>query len=953
MNIPMRFPALALLAFLLGSAAARATPAPPAVPQTFYDAFTNVFDPNSNFSQDSTGVALDKRGNIIVTGYEFDQDSNRYFYTAKYDALDGHLDWGSTFSGAGDSPANSVAVDSQGNVYVGGSILNNGGNEDFYLIKYSGTDGSTLWSQSYDGTNDGQDEIRKVIVDPNDNVVVTGISAGVGTGLDFETIKYNSSGVMQWQQRYDLASQDDIPTGLACDGTGNIYVAGSATDANQNQVFVTIGYTAAGVVSFTGTYTSPAANSTQSGVFTYGATGVAVDGHGDAITTGHYTDASGNDGYYTVKYAGTVTTSGSTPGSVLWSSILPSMDSDGTGGATSVAVDGSNNVVVAGALSYSGTDLITLVKYAGADGSTLWTTVDSGTAGGPTHVTQVTTDGGNNPVVVGDSFDSNGNYDQDIYVAKYDQGDGDLIWSSATSGSFPNNAAGVAVASDANSNIVITGIPFEYAPDGATGLQKILTIKYDRFLLETNDPLPAATGLAANPTIFAIDPPALADSNGFATLVTVNSGKAKPTAILTENAGGGLDIPAVQKAATPGPGTFSLFSDPVSAPDGSYAFAAKLAGVPGSQANSVWSNMSGALSLVLQQGSPVPGLPSANVSLIDSLSMRNGQLLALLKVSGPAPTSSLLLGLDSAGNGTPLVRSGQPVMIGGNSTTVKSITALSPTVLSPGDGRWQGNANSVVKILAANKATAICSVGTGGNLTTLLYTGEAASGLVSGATWKSFGLPGIDPTGVFYTTLGTLAPIKDSITPANDTVLVTSSGGGTFTPYLQAGMTYTALTDPIVNSSGDLATIASLAGSKKTQVLLYGNVTNGLAPIAQIGDSATDVDGNVDTPTYAAFVDYALPSGVDPAPVFVAKLAGSGVTSKTNMGLWAYGSAGTVRRLLRTGDVLGTRTVASFTVLKAPSKSFAAARNFNATASVAVMIVFTDKTQGLINIGIP
>ncbi len=913
---PVRALVALALATLCG-ATLDAKPAPPAVPQGFYPAYINQFDLTSSDSQDSTAIALDSRGNAIVTGYGFQEDdATRYFYTAKYDALDGHLVWSSTFTAIGDAPANSVAVDSQNNVYVGGgAILSLNGSEDFYLIKYSGTDGSTLWAQSYDGTADGQDEIRKVIVDRNDNVIVTGISAGVSAGLDFETIKYNSSGVQQWSNRYDLATQDDIPAALASDSNGNIYVAGSATDANQNQVFVTLAYTAAGALSWTGTYTSPNANVPDAG-FTYGATGVATDSKGNVITTGHYTDISGNDGFYTVKYSGSSGASGTT-GVVLWNAVLPSTgvintSADGAGGAASVAVDGNDDVLVTGALSFSGGSAqIDTVKYSGTDGSVIWSVADSGTAGGPAYPAQITIDGGNNAIVVGNAFDSNAGA-QDIYVAKYDASNGSLIWSSAYPGSFDNDAVGKAVAADANGNITFTGVPFDLNPNGSgSGLQKILTIKNDRFLLETNDALPATAGLAANPTVFSVDAPALSDATGFATLVTANSGRAKLTAILTEDTGGGLLLPAVQKAAaTDSAGSYSLFSDPVSAPDGSYAFAAKLSGVPGSQANGVWSDASGALSPVLQQGGAVPGLPGTNVSAIDSLSMRNGQLLALLKVSGPPATSSVLLGLDPSGNGTVLVRSGEGIMLGGNATTVKTITALSPTVLSPGDGRWQGDGGSVVKILAANKATAICTVGTGGTLTPLIYSGEDASSVVPGAVWKSFGLPGIDPTGTYYTTLGTLAPLKGSVTAANANVLLDGSNGGPLAPFLQVGdtlggVTITGFTDPIVNSSGDVATIASLAASQNKQALLYGNPGAGLASIARLGDPATDTAGNPDTPTYAAFIDYALPSGIEPAPVFVAKLSGAGVTPKTNMGLWAVGTGGAIRRLLRTGDVLG------------------------------------------------
>ena len=984
MFTPAKSSLLALSLAVLWSAAAQAKAPTPAVPQQYYDQWIDQFMPSSVLPQQSTAVALDSRGNAIVTGFGFEDDlTTRYFYTAKYDALDGHLDWvtAATYVDPdGDAFANSVAIDSQDNVYVGGGAIGSDATEDFYLIKYSGTDGSQVWAKSYNGTAGGQDEIRKVIYVPfNGNICVTGISEGTSEGLDFETIEYNTSGDQLWAERFNYENKDDVPAGLACDSSGNIYVAGSVTDISDDQVFATVRYPAAGgAATWFETYLSPGGG--------YGATSVAVNRSGDIITTGHYQDSSTppNDGFYTIEY--------NPNGGTVWSSIIAGSGNDPVAGATSVVTDGSNNVLVTGALNTGGqfptTDICT-AKY-DEFGDLIWQISDTGTAAGPSHAIQVATDGAGNAIIVGDV--NNGTpFSQDIYTAKYSQYDGHTIWSASYGAAndpenFGSTDVGVGLATDANGDVTITGNPIQDVLDTGDGYYEFVAIKYNRLLLETNDPLPDTAGLAFNPTVFTVDPPALSDSSGIATLVTINSGKARPTAILTQDTGGGIQLPAVQGVAAPGndgnsafigtgsPGNYALFSDPVIAPNGAYAFAGKVGGkgVSPAKANGVWESLTGTLQLAIQQGVAVPGLSGEKVVSVNSLAIRNDQLLALLTITGPPTQNSLLLGIDASDNATPLVQSGDSVLINGAFATIKTITVLSPTVLSPGDGRWQGDSNSVIKIVTTKGITAICVVSTTGGITPILYSGEDTVGTLGiTSTFKSFGLPAVGPSGEEYTTLATLAPVKGSITAASDMFLLYSFTGSSFTSYLQeggfptdptlGGLKYGALTDPCINSLGYAATIVSLTGphvtAKNNKALLWGSGFLGMTNIARLGDLATDSTGNSDTTDsakYSSFVSFALPSGVEYAPIFVAKLTGAGVTAKNDMGLWAYSTDGLdLRRLLRTGDVLGTRTVASFTILKAPSKDFAAARNFNATSEVAVMVHFTDLTQAVVALGIP
>lgn len=141
-------------------------------------------------------------------------------------------------AGQKDNPL-ALAVDSTyGQVVVAGygdRLATNDTDYDYLSVRLAGAtgavQGTTFVASPGIAPTGGPDYGRAVVIDARrGRTIVTGTSAGNGTGTGIATVAYNRSGAILWTARYDIGVESNIR--LALDpATGIVYVTGSVGTA--------------------------------------------------------------------------------------------------------------------------------------------------------------------------------------------------------------------------------------------------------------------------------------------------------------------------------------------------------------------------------------------------------------------------------------------------------------------------------------------------------------------------------------------------------------------------------------------------------------------------------------------------------------------------------------------------------------------------------------------------
>jgi sugar lactone lactonase YvrE len=191
--------------------------------------------------------------------------------------------------------------------------------------------------------------------------------------------------------------------------------------------------------------------------------------------------------------------------------------------------------------------------------------------------------------------------------------------------------------------------------------------------------------------------------------------------------------------------------------------------------------------------------------------------------------------------------------------------------------------------------------------------GNAAAGL-KGAAFLSFDPPAVNALGgVAFA--ATLAIGPGHITAKNDTGIWAEDSSGQLQLIAQtsdAATGYLTLGDPVYNNNSATAFVATYLVGRTVTTGLFCNSAGPLELVAQSGDQAA---GYPDGAKFTAFTALALPDRGGPTDkggvVFLGTIAGPGVTGANSTGLWMVDRNATLQLLVRTGDLIAGKTVAS------------------------------------------
>jgi hypothetical protein len=251
----------------------------------------------------ASAMFVDAAGNVYVTGWSRAGSSNstEEMATIKYNT-NGTQMWVARYNGnTGDchtfDHANAIIVDDAGNVYIAGEGHDgaNSVHEDYITLKYNSS-GVLQWARRYNGTATAEDMAYSIGLDASGNVYVTGRSCGSGMGYDIVTVKYNPAGVQQWAIRYNGPGNSyDAGKELVVDKSGNVYVTGTSKSSTGLD-YVTIKYNTAGQQQWLQRYNGTA-NDTDA------ATGLDIDLFGNVYVTGYSKNTGTNSfDYITIRY---------------------------------------------------------------------------------------------------------------------------------------------------------------------------------------------------------------------------------------------------------------------------------------------------------------------------------------------------------------------------------------------------------------------------------------------------------------------------------------------------------------------------------------------------------------------------------------------------------------------------------------------------------------------------
>lgn len=306
-------------------------------------------------------VVLDGTGNIWSSGYVENSTGSRDFTVVEYNAAGTQLYFDSYNNAFNNYDEAATMVYYNNAVYVAGFTTNAATSRDYFLVRYN-TSGSRVWTKTYFTTPSPSDISTAVTTDVAGNIYIAGTTSTTASSYnDILVLKYNAAGAFQWQYTHSGTAgfMNDNATGIAVDGSGNVYVSGYVENTGTMKDGIVIKLNASGALQWTGIYNNPAQN--KDDVFN----AVRVDPAKNVYVTGYTTaTASSTTNILTVKY--------DVAGVQQWAPTYNGTATTSNDVGNDLEVDAAGNTYVVGKATFTASqDDIMAIKYS-STGAQTW-----------------------------------------------------------------------------------------------------------------------------------------------------------------------------------------------------------------------------------------------------------------------------------------------------------------------------------------------------------------------------------------------------------------------------------------------------------------------------------------------------------------------------------------------------------------------------------------------------
>jgi uncharacterized delta-60 repeat protein len=271
-----------------------------------------TFNADANLDDYATDITLSQNNSIFITGSSFNNSGNTDITVLKY-ANDGTFNWATHYNS--NEELNDIGykinlIDE--NVYIASTLQTSPIKYDYAMLCIKQNNGD-FYSIAADSSGTiGIDKVTDATIDSLGNIYITGAKMNLFANYDYYVVKLDSNLVQQWEQTYNGAENlDDISNALKVDSAGNVYITGYSSTSTQGKNYVTLKYNSSGTLQWTSIYNNP--DNTDDI-----ATAMTLGNNGKLYVTGStHNKQFENDNFYTIRYN---TTTGANTGAITWDS---------------------------------------------------------------------------------------------------------------------------------------------------------------------------------------------------------------------------------------------------------------------------------------------------------------------------------------------------------------------------------------------------------------------------------------------------------------------------------------------------------------------------------------------------------------------------------------------------------------------------------------------------------